>query len=146
MVGTAERWREFPALERVPSGVALTFDDGPDPDSTPAVLDALDAAGVRATFFVVGEQLMRLHALARDAGGVGASGLMPGGCRGGGSAKRPGSGGRCRSGRRARRELTAGGVDVAAAGEAHGRPHAALLQGVLEGVDRPAARPLEARL
>jgi peptidoglycan-N-acetylglucosamine deacetylase len=67
MLETAARWQEFPALERVPSGVALTFDDGPDPAGTPAVLDALDAAGVRATFFVVGEQLMRNHALARDA-------------------------------------------------------------------------------
>ena len=33
--------------------VALTFDDGPDPVTTPAVLDALGAAGVRATFFVL---------------------------------------------------------------------------------------------
>jgi peptidoglycan/xylan/chitin deacetylase (PgdA/CDA1 family) len=67
MAATSERWRELPALERVPSGVALTFDDGPDPDGTPLVLDALDAAGLRATFFVVGEQLMKHHALARDA-------------------------------------------------------------------------------
>lgn len=34
--------------------VALTFDDGPDPTHTPAVLDRLRARGVRATFFVVG--------------------------------------------------------------------------------------------
>jgi peptidoglycan/xylan/chitin deacetylase (PgdA/CDA1 family) len=67
MLETFELWREFPGLERVPSGVALTFDDGPDPDSTPLILDALDAAGVRATFFVVGEQLIQHHALARDA-------------------------------------------------------------------------------
>jgi peptidoglycan/xylan/chitin deacetylase (PgdA/CDA1 family) len=67
MLATAESRRALPALERVPSGVALTFDDGPDPDATPAVLDALDAAGARATFFVVGEQLMRHHALAREA-------------------------------------------------------------------------------
>ncbi|HEX3663819.1 MAG TPA: polysaccharide deacetylase family protein [Rhizomicrobium sp.] len=33
--------------------VALTFDDGPN-DHTPAVLDALKAAGVKATFFIVG--------------------------------------------------------------------------------------------
>ncbi|UTI66084.1 polysaccharide deacetylase family protein [Paraconexibacter antarcticus] len=33
--------------------VTLTFDDGPDPVWTPAVLDALDAAGARATFFVI---------------------------------------------------------------------------------------------
>lgn len=37
--------------------VALTFDDGPDAVWTPAVLDALDAAGAPATFFVVAEQL-----------------------------------------------------------------------------------------
>lgn len=36
--------------------VALTFDDGPDADSTPRVLDLLKRYGVRATFFVVGEQ------------------------------------------------------------------------------------------
>src|SRR4051812_42930991 len=70
MLETAERWRRLPALERVPEATgaaSLTFDDGPDPDSTPAVLDALDAAGVKATFFVVGEQLMRHHGLAREA-------------------------------------------------------------------------------
>ena len=37
--------------------VALTFDDGPDPAWTPLVLDALDAAGASATFFVVAEQI-----------------------------------------------------------------------------------------
>jgi peptidoglycan-N-acetylglucosamine deacetylase len=35
--------------------VALTFDDGPS-DDTAAVLDALDAAGAKATFFVLGEK------------------------------------------------------------------------------------------
>ncbi len=43
-------------LRRVGGGarvVALTFDDGPSGD-TPAVLDALDVAGARATFFVLG--------------------------------------------------------------------------------------------
>lgn len=38
--------------------VALTFDDGPGP-STPAVLDALQASGARATFFVLGRQVER---------------------------------------------------------------------------------------
>ncbi|WP_051935401.1 polysaccharide deacetylase family protein [Deinococcus sp. YIM 77859] len=33
--------------------LALTFDDGPDPATTPAVLDALQEAGARATFFVI---------------------------------------------------------------------------------------------
>jgi peptidoglycan/xylan/chitin deacetylase (PgdA/CDA1 family) len=63
---TLELWRRFPALERIDGArdaVALTFDDGPDPDSTPAVLDALDAAGARATFFLLGEQLMEHRSL-----------------------------------------------------------------------------------
>jgi peptidoglycan-N-acetylglucosamine deacetylase len=47
-------------------GCALTFDDGPHPQGTPAVLDALDRAGVRATFFLVGEQVLRSPALARE--------------------------------------------------------------------------------
>ena len=67
---TAADWQRFPALERLPgdaSQVALTFDDGPDEDGTPEVLDALEEAGIRATFFVVGEQLMRHHGLARRA-------------------------------------------------------------------------------
>src|SRR5436190_20986316 len=67
MLDTAERWRYMPGLEQVSRGACLTFDDGPDPDGTPLVLDALDAAGVRSTFFVVGEQLMRHHAIAREA-------------------------------------------------------------------------------
>jgi peptidoglycan/xylan/chitin deacetylase (PgdA/CDA1 family) len=67
MLDTAERWRYMPGLEQVERGACLTFDDGPDPDGTPLVLDALDAAGLKATFFVVGEQLMRHHAIAREA-------------------------------------------------------------------------------
>lgn len=35
--------------------VALTFDDGPDPEHTPPLLDVLDRYGARATFFMVGE-------------------------------------------------------------------------------------------
>lgn len=37
-------------------GCALTFDDGPDPAFTPAILDALEEFGCRATFFVVGKK------------------------------------------------------------------------------------------
>jgi peptidoglycan-N-acetylglucosamine deacetylase len=47
-------------------GVALTFDDGPHPRGTPAVLDALARAGATATFFVVGERVAREPALARE--------------------------------------------------------------------------------
>jgi peptidoglycan-N-acetylglucosamine deacetylase len=71
LADTFERWRRFPARERAGKGVALTFDDGPDPDATPAVLDALDRLEVRATFFLVGEQLLVHHELGRavaDAG------------------------------------------------------------------------------
>ena len=44
---------------------ALTFDDGPGPPSTPAVLDALAEAGARATFFVLGRQAERHPELVR---------------------------------------------------------------------------------
>jgi peptidoglycan/xylan/chitin deacetylase (PgdA/CDA1 family) len=40
-------------------GVALTFDDGPHPEGTPAVLEVLARAGAKATFFVIGEQVRR---------------------------------------------------------------------------------------
>ncbi len=63
------RWRLFgPALSRVDGAdgvVALTFDDGPDPHSTPAVLDALDAAGAKGTFFVVGSRVAAAPELTR---------------------------------------------------------------------------------
>jgi len=50
------RWREVPGQTAVPAsaGAVLTFDDGPDPDCTPGVLEALGRSGARATFFVVG--------------------------------------------------------------------------------------------
>jgi len=48
-------------LSRLPEpaedAVALTFDDGPDPEVTPRVLDLLDRHGARATFFVVGRKV-----------------------------------------------------------------------------------------
>ena len=47
-------------------GVALTFDDGPHGRGTPAVLDALDARGAIATFFLVGEQVERHRTLAAE--------------------------------------------------------------------------------
>jgi peptidoglycan-N-acetylglucosamine deacetylase len=65
-VDTLERWRAFPALERADgaSGIVLTFDDGPDQDDTPSVLDVLGS--VRATFFLVGEQVEAEPELARE--------------------------------------------------------------------------------
>ena len=46
--------------------VALTFDDGPHPQGTPAVLEILRAAGTRATFFLAGEQVEARPALAAE--------------------------------------------------------------------------------
>lgn len=69
-VATLRRFRcaVLPTLSGVgdPGHVALTFDDGPDPASTPAFLDALDALGWRATFFLLGEQVCRYPELAAE--------------------------------------------------------------------------------
>ncbi|MET0334876.1 MAG: polysaccharide deacetylase family protein, partial [Rhizobacter sp.] len=46
--------------------VAITLDDGPDPEITPAVLDLLDAHGAKATFFCIAEQAARHPALCRE--------------------------------------------------------------------------------
>lgn len=45
--------------------VAITFDDGPSPEHTPAVLDVLRSAGAQATFFVLGRQVRAHPELAR---------------------------------------------------------------------------------
>ena len=73
-VGPAATW--LPVVRRTlapsllgrgrPSSVALTFDDGPHPDGTPAVLDALDALGWTATFFVLGVEARRHPELVRE--------------------------------------------------------------------------------
>ena len=47
-------------------GVALTFDDGPHPQGTPAILEALREAGAVATFFLAGEQVARRPALVAE--------------------------------------------------------------------------------
>lgn len=57
-----------PTLGRIPSDrkvVALTFDDGPNPDATPVILDTLRKKGVRATFFVLGSHAERWPELVR---------------------------------------------------------------------------------
>ncbi len=58
------------AVARGPRGerrIFLTFDDGPDPETTPRVLDVLAAEGVPATFFLLGERVRRRPELARRA-------------------------------------------------------------------------------
>jgi peptidoglycan/xylan/chitin deacetylase (PgdA/CDA1 family) len=47
-------------------GVALTFDDGPHPQGTPAILETLREAGARATFFLAGEQVVQRPTLAAE--------------------------------------------------------------------------------
>src|ERR1700723_351099 len=44
-------------------GVVLTFDDGPHPEGTPAILELLARHRATATFFVVGERVRRRPAL-----------------------------------------------------------------------------------
>ena len=52
-------------------GVAITFDDGPHPQGTPAVLEVLARAGATGTFFLVGEQVERFPALAAEIAAAG---------------------------------------------------------------------------
>ncbi|MDP1899794.1 MAG: polysaccharide deacetylase family protein [Rubrivivax sp.] len=61
-----------PNLSRLPPAAtarqayALTIDDGPDRKVTPHLLDLLDELGVRASFFLIAEQVRRQPGLARD--------------------------------------------------------------------------------
>jgi peptidoglycan/xylan/chitin deacetylase (PgdA/CDA1 family) len=54
-------WR----LPRGSPGVALTFDDGPDPETTPRILDLLAEHRQQATFFLIGEHVAKHGALVR---------------------------------------------------------------------------------
>jgi len=69
----AVRHRALPGLAGVgaPGHLALTFDDGPDPKSTPAFLEALDRLGWRATFFMLGSMVERAPALAAEVAAAG---------------------------------------------------------------------------
>ena len=70
---SAVRRRFLPALAGVgdPGRVALTFDDGPDPESTPAFLTVLDDLGWKATFFMIGPMVRRAPALAAEIASAG---------------------------------------------------------------------------
>jgi peptidoglycan/xylan/chitin deacetylase (PgdA/CDA1 family) len=72
-----------PVLWRGPEerdGVALTFDDGPLPASTPRVLDCLAEHGARATFFVIGERALQhpelIRRMVREGHTVGLHGMQ----------------------------------------------------------------------
>ncbi|MEO5861619.1 MAG: polysaccharide deacetylase family protein [Burkholderiales bacterium] len=54
-----ENIRRLPPSSVAKNEIALTFDDGPDPEITPRVLDLLDAMGQKASFYVVGARAIR---------------------------------------------------------------------------------------
>ena len=51
---------------RRPGAVAITFDDGPDPETTTPILAALDVAGARCTYFLLVAQAERYPGLVHD--------------------------------------------------------------------------------
>jgi peptidoglycan-N-acetylglucosamine deacetylase len=61
-----------PNVTRLPAAaarrgeIAITIDDGPDPEVTPRVLELLARHGAQATFFCVGERILRHPELVRD--------------------------------------------------------------------------------
>jgi peptidoglycan-N-acetylglucosamine deacetylase len=57
---------ELPRTLPEADGVVLSFDDGPHPDGTPAVLEVLARAGARGMFFMTGEQVERRPAVAAE--------------------------------------------------------------------------------
>jgi peptidoglycan-N-acetylglucosamine deacetylase len=71
IVPAVARALDLPRRVDSPGAVALTFDDGPHPQGTPAVLELLAREGARATFFLVGEQVLRNPSLAAEIAAAG---------------------------------------------------------------------------
>lgn len=59
-------WTSLPPASAARGEVAITIDDGPEPDVTPAVLDLLDRHGAKATFFCIGEKALLYPGLCRE--------------------------------------------------------------------------------
>ncbi|HLN48809.1 MAG TPA: polysaccharide deacetylase family protein [Steroidobacteraceae bacterium] len=59
-------WIRLPASSGMRGEVAITIDDGPDPEVTPRVLSQLTTYGARASFFCVGERVERYPDLAQE--------------------------------------------------------------------------------
>lgn len=59
-------WRRLPDAAVSAGQVAITFDDGPDPEVTPQVLDLLERNHARATFFCIGAQAERHPELCQE--------------------------------------------------------------------------------
>ena len=58
-------WTQLPPAATARHEIALTLDDGPDPEVTPQVLEILDRFGVKATFFCIGEKAARYPDICR---------------------------------------------------------------------------------
>lgn len=61
----------------IDSAIALTFDDGPDPEVTPALLDVLADAGASATFFMLDTRVRQYPEIARSVRICGARDCSP---------------------------------------------------------------------
>ncbi len=59
-------WTRLPAAATARNEIALTIDDGPDPNVTPQVLDMLDRYATQATFFCIGDKAARHPELCRE--------------------------------------------------------------------------------
>jgi peptidoglycan-N-acetylglucosamine deacetylase len=76
LIGAAVMWprstwigeniRALPTASVANNEIALTFDDGPDPEITPRVLDLLDAIGQKGSFYVVGERAKKYPLVIQD--------------------------------------------------------------------------------
>ena len=66
MNADAARALGLPRTLPTAGGVVLSFDDGPHPEGTPSILEALARAGHKAAFFLVGEQVRRRPELVRE--------------------------------------------------------------------------------
>ncbi len=59
-------WTRLPTAAAARNEIALTIDDGPNPEVTPQVLDLLDSYAARATFFCIGEKAAQHPDLCRE--------------------------------------------------------------------------------
>jgi peptidoglycan-N-acetylglucosamine deacetylase len=73
VVPSVARALEIPLRLEGADGIALTFDDGPHPEGTPATMEILERTGSKGTFFLVGEQVRQRPALAAQIAAAGHS-------------------------------------------------------------------------
>lgn len=71
LAATLPRRRFMVSAPRSSRAVCLTFDDGPHPEHTPRLLDALAKHDIRATFFVIGQEVEKYPEIVRRAAAEG---------------------------------------------------------------------------